>query len=99
MAPHIVPDLADCLAAGGRREGRGLTTTAGRRGGPKGSVKWVWNDPYYDAPPPPARPNAVGTIGGAVIGAAIGSQVGHGDDRIETTAIGAVLGGIIGSNF
>jgi hypothetical protein len=34
-----------------------------------------------------------------VIGAAIGSQLGHGHDRAAATAVGAVLGGVIGSGL
>ena len=67
----------------------------------------VYETPAYYAPPAyePApvayrhEGNAAGVIGGAIIGAAIGSQFGEGDDRAAATAIGAFLGGIIGSGF
>jgi surface antigen len=40
---------------------------------------------------------AVGTVGGAVLGGVIGSQFGGGQGRLWTTGIGAVLGAIAGS--
>jgi len=47
----------------------------------------------------PAPGNLLGTLGGALIGAAIGSHIGDGNDRTAATAIGAVVGGVIGSGF
>ena len=55
--------------------------------------------PYYAEPAYSYRDNTAGIIGGAAIGAAIGSQVGHGHDRAAATAVGAILGGLIGSSF
>jgi uncharacterized protein YcfJ len=47
----------------------------------------------------PAPNHVLSTLGGAIIGAAIGSQIGHGNDRTAATAIGAVVGGVIGSGL
>jgi len=53
--------------------------------------------------PAPARvyassPNA-GNVGGAIAGAVIGSRFGQGDGRLAATAIGAVLGSMIGGGM
>ena len=64
---------------------------------------------YYGPPqvvysqPAPARvyassPNA-GNVGGAIAGAVIGSRFGQGDGRLAATAIGAVLGSMIGGGM
>ena len=57
--------------------------------------------PVHPAPVYAGHPhgNVLGTLGGALIGAAIGSQIGDGNDRTAATAIGAVVGGVIGSGF
>jgi hypothetical protein len=59
----------------------------------------VYSEPLYaPAPVYAERDNTVTTIGGAAIGAFIGSQVGYGHNPAAIAA-GAVIGGIIGSNF
>ena len=54
-----------------------------------------YREPYYEEPPPAGEPNLFGMIGGALIGAVIGNEVG-GEDAV---AIGALLGGVLGSSF
>ena len=45
------------------------------------------------------RDNAIATVGGAALGAFIGSQVGYGPNQGAAIAAGAIIGGLIGSNF
>jgi uncharacterized protein YcfJ len=55
---------------------------------------------YYGAEPVYASYGgnvALSTLGGAVIGAAVGSQIGRGSGNTAAIAIGAVVGGILGS--
>lgn len=64
---------------------------------------YVQPSPVYYAYPsaPVAYPIDLhwGTVGGTVAGAVIGSRFGKGDGRIASTAVGAVLGGMVGSRF
>ena len=68
---------------------------------------YVRPEPTYYAYPVAYRPAPAsvaldvnwGTVGGTVAGAVIGSRFGKGDGRIATTAVGAVVGGMVGSHF
>lgn len=45
----------------------------------------------------PGPKQAIGTVGGAVLGGLLGSEIGEGQGRLIATGTGAALGAIIGS--
>jgi surface antigen len=47
----------------------------------------------------PGPKQAVGTVGGAVLGGLLGSQIGGGSGRLWATGAGAVLGALAGSEI